>query len=317
MQQNQALGGIHHKKKTLGERIILSFKRDWLLYLMVLPLVTYYLIFHLYPMWGAQIAFRSFNFNKGITGSRWVGLANFRDFFSSIFFGRLLRNTLLISFYNILFGFPIPVILALMLNEVRSKKFKSIVQTTSYLPHFLSLIVACSIISDFFSRDGVFTYILSLFGLEQQNYMLNPQSYRAIYTFSTIWQQSGWNSIVFLAALSGIDESLYEASRIDGAGRLRQICSITLPSIAPTIIVMLILKVGWMMDMGSEKTLLLYNAATYETGDIIASYVYRKGLVERNYSYSAAVELFNSVINLFFLLVVNQISKKTTDTSLF
>lgn len=317
MRQNLDSAMIRVKRRSLTERIVFSLKRDWMLYLMVLPLVAYYLIFHIYPMWGAQIAFRNFNFNKGIIGSRWVGLANFQDFFSSIFFGRLLRNTLLISFYNILFGFPIPVILALMLNEVRSKKFKSIVQTTSYLPHFLSLIVACSIITDFFSRDGVFTYILGLFGLEQQNYMLNPSAYRAIYTFSTIWQQAGWNSIVFLAALSGIDESLYEASKIDGAGRLRQIWSITLPGIAPTIVVMLILKVGWMMDMGSEKTLLLYNAATYETGDIIASYVYRKGLVERNYSYSAAVELFNSVINLIFLLTVNQISKKTTETSLF
>lgn len=315
--QNRTQLNVHIQKKSFSTRLKREFSQNYLLYIMVLPLLAYYFIFHLYPMWGAQIAFRSFNFNKGITGSRWVGFANFQDFFSSIYFERLLTNTLLISFYNILFGFPIPVLLALMLNEVRSKRFKSLVQTASYLPHFLSLIVACSIITNFFSRDGAFTYILSWFGFEVQNYMINPKAYRTIYTFSTIWQQSGWNSIVFLAALSSIDETLYDACKIDGAGRLRQIWSVTLPGIAPTIIVMLILKVGWMMDMGSEKTLLLYNASTYETGDIIASYVYRKGLVERNYSYSAAVDLFNSFINAAFLLIVNYISKKTTDTSLF
>ncbi len=305
--QPKTLLGKFHKELTLNYR----------LYMMLLPLLIYYVVFHLYPLWGAQIAFRNFNFNKGITGSPWVGLSHFEAFFESIFFGRLLTNTVLISLYNILFGFPIPVIFALMLNEVKSKKFKFIVQTSSYLPHFISLIVACSLITNLFGRDGVFTYILSLFGMPKQNYMINANAYRAVYTFSTVWQQAGWNSIVFLAALSSIDETLYDACKIDGAGRLRQIISVTIPGIAPTIIVMLILRIGWMMDMGAEKTLLLYNASTYQTGDIIASYVYRKGLEERNYSYSAAIDLFNSVINFALLITVNAISKRTTETSLF
>ena len=298
-------------------RIRRHFGKFWQLYLMIIPLVTYYMIFHYYPMWGAQIAFRDFNFNKGITGSPWVGFSNFEEFFSSVYFGRLLRNSLLLSIYNIVFGFPIPVILALSLNEVSARKLKSVVQTCSYLPHFISLVVACSLVQTFFARDGIMTLLLSVMGMPNQNYLLDYHAYRAIYTFSTIWQQSGWNSIVFLAALTGIDPTLYEAAEIDGAGRLRKIWSVTIPCILPTIVTMLIIRVGWMMDLGSEKTLLLYNPSTYETADIIASYVYRKGLQEMNYSYSTAVELFNSSINFLLLVIVNQISKKLTDNSLF
>lgn len=299
------------------DRVKRDFRVRWQLYLMVLPVLAYYLLFHYGPLYGAQIAFRKFSFSAGILGSKWVGLENFRDFFSSIYFPRLMRNTILISLYNIIFGFPIPILLAVLLNEVRSRRFRGVIQTSIYLPHFISLVVVCSLVKDFFSASGLLTSFLSLFGLPQQNYMLNEHAYRSIYTFSTVWQEAGWNSIVFFAALSAIDTALYEAAKIDGAGRIRQILHVTLPGIAPTIIIMLIMRVGYMMDLGSEKTLLLYNASTYETADVIASYVYRKGLQEMNYSYSVAVDLFNSLINFALIILVNQASKRTTGTSLF
>ncbi|MDD6144644.1 MAG: ABC transporter permease subunit [bacterium] len=293
------------------------FVNCWQIYLMLLPVLAYYLIFQYGPLYGAQIAFRKFSFTAGITGSRWVGLKYFEDFFSSIYFPRLIRNTLLISMYNLIFGFPVPILLALLFNEVRSRKMQTVVQTCTYLPHFISLVVVCSLIKSFFATNGLLTALLSYVGFPAHNYMLDQSAYRSIYVLSGIWQNAGWDSIVFFAALAAVDPCLYEVAKLDGAGRLRQIWSITLPSIAPTIIIMLIIRVGYIMDLGSEKTLLLYNASTYETGDIIASYVYRKGLEEMNYSYSVAVDLFNSVINFTMIVLVNMISKRVTDTSLF
>lgn len=304
-----------HQK--LSVRVKNHLSDCWQLYLMLLPVIAYYVIFQYGPMYGIQIAFKKFSFSLGIHGSKYVGLQYFEEFFQSIYFPRLMRNTLLLSLYSLLLGFPAPIILALLFNEIRKNRFLTIVQTSSYLPHFISLIVVCSLVKNFVSANGLITSILAYFGNPPHNYMLDEKAYRSIYVLSGVWQSAGWGSIVYFAALSAIDPCLYEVAKLDGAGRIRQIISVTLPGIMPTVVVMLILRVGNLMDMGFEKTLLLYNPSTYETADIISSYVYRKGLVEMNYSYSAAVDLFNSVINFVLIVGVNQISKRLTNTSLF
>ena len=287
------------------------------LYLMLIPVIIYYVVFHYYPLWGAQIAFKNFSFSKGIWGSDWVGFVNFQEFFSAFYFSRLLRNTILLSVFNLLWSFPAPIILALLLNEVRFEWFKRTVQTVTYLPHFISVVVICGLIIDFFSRNGVVNQISGFFGFEPVSFMIEPSYFRGIYIGSGIWQDLGWGSIIYLAALSGIDQELYEACRIDGAGKFRQLITVTLPGIAPTTIILLILRVGRLMNVGHEKVMLLYNTATYETADIISTFVYRKGLLEMDYSYSAAVGLFNSVINFALIITVNKISKSVSETSLW
>ena len=299
------------------ERLKAHFNDCWQLYAMLLPVIAYYILFQYIPLFGAQIAFRKFGFKAGITGSPWVGLKYFREFFSSIYFPRLMRNTLLLSLFTLIFGFPVPIILALMFNEVNNRRARTLVQTSSYLPHFISMVVVCSLVKSFMGTNGLVTNLLTLVGLPAHNYMLDEKAYRAIYVISGIWQTAGWDSIIFFAALSAIDTSLYEVAMLDGATRLQQIIHVTLPGISMTIIVMLIVRVGYIMDLGSDKTLLLYNPSTYETSDIIASYVYRKGLEEMNYSFSVAVDLFNSVINFVLVVFVNQVSKRTTGTSVF
>ncbi|MDO4327078.1 MAG: ABC transporter permease subunit [bacterium] len=302
---------------SFSVRVKKDFRRNWSLYVLVLPVLIFYIIFHYKPMYGAIIAFKDFIPAKGIMGSEWVGMYNFERFFKSAYFVRLMRNTLLLSIYNIIFGFPAPIILALLLNEVKNKKFKSITQTITYLPHFISLVVACGMIKDFCLSTGIFNDIIALFGGERSALLQNPAYYRTIYTASSIWQEVGWGSIIYLSALSGVDSQLYEAASIDGAGKWKQLLHVTLPSIMPTIIIMLILRMGSLMSMGYEKTILLYNPSTYETSDIISSYVYRVGLQEQDWSYSTAIGLFNSVINCFLLVVTNKISKKFTETSLW
>jgi putative aldouronate transport system permease protein len=223
----------------------------------------------------------------------------------------------MLSCSNILFGFPAPIILALLINELHNHIFKRMVQSITYLPHFISMVVVCSFILDFTARDGVINNILSVFGFEVIPFMSRPEWFRPIYVISEIWQTVGWGSIIYLAALSGIDVELYEACKADGGGRFRQMFTVTLPGITPTIIVMLILRMGRIMNVGLEKVLLLYNPGVYETADIISTFVYRKGLIELDYSYSAAVGLFNSLVNFVLLLTVNKISKKVSETSLF
>jgi len=223
----------------------------------------------------------------------------------------------MLSLYSIIFGFPAPIILALLINEVRNGFFKRIVQSITYLPHFISLVVVCNFILDFTARDGVINIFLGYFGLESTPFMNLAEWFRPIYIISEIWQEVGWGSIIYLAALSGIDQELYEACTVDGGGRFRQMFSVTLPGIAPTIIILLILRMGRIMNVGLEKVLLLYNPSIYQTADIISTFVYRKGLIELDYSYSAAVGLFNSVINFLLLISVNKLSKKVSETSLF
>lgn len=268
-------------------------------------------------MYGAIIAFKDYTPALGIEKSEWIGLENFTRFFQSVYFGRLLKNTLLLSIYNLIFGFPAPIILALLLNEVRNRRFKSLAQTITYLPHFISLIVVTGMITDFSLTTGLFNDIIALLGGERLSLLQEAGLYRTIYVASSIWQEVGWGSIIYLSALSGVDSQLYEAAQIDGAGKWKQLIHVTLPAIAPTIIIMLILKMGTLMNMGYEKTLLLYNPSTYETADIISSYIYRVGLLEQDWSYSTAIGLFNSVINFGLLLATNKLSKRFSETSLW
>lgn len=287
------------------------------LYLMMLPVVAYYLIFHYTPMYGAVIAFKDYTPIKGILGSDWVGLKHFIDFFDSYYFWRILKNTLLISLYSLLFEFPMPILLALLINEVRQRRFKRVVQTITYMPYFISLVVICGIITDFTNADGLINRLFMWLGYDGQAMLQKPELFRPIYILSEIWQRIGWESIIYIAALTSIDQEQYEAARIDGANRLKQMFYITLPGILPTITIMLILRMGNLLNVGFEKIILLYNPVTYETADVISSFVYRKGLLEFGWSYSSAVGLFNSVINLILLVTANYISRRVSNNSLW
>lgn len=304
-------------RNTLGYRL----KRDWIrnrsLYILVLPVLLFYILFHYKPMYGAIIAFKDYTPALGVSESPWIGFDNFIRFFKSVYFGRLIKNTILLSVYNLIFGFPAPIILALLLNEVHNKHFKNLTQTITYLPHFISLIVVTGMLTDFSMTSGLFNDIIEFFGGERSPLLQNPDLYRTMYVASGIWQQVGWGSIIYLSALAGVDQQLYEAASIDGAGKWKQLLHVTLPGIAPTIIIMLIMRVGQLMSMGYEKTILLYNPSTYDTADIISSYIYRVGLLEQDWSYSTAVGLFNSVINFCLLIFTNKISKKFSETSLW
>ncbi len=300
------------------KRIARELSENKCLYIMALPAIAYYLIFCYGPMYGMLIAFKDFQISKGMMASPWVGFKHFEAFFNSMYCWRLIRNTLLLSFYDILIGFPAPIIFALLLNEIRCNPFKRTVQTITYIPHFVSVVVVCGMLLDFFSESGILTACIAFFGGDVKNYLGDPNAFRSIYIGSNVWQQIGWNSIIYLSALSGINSELYEAASLDGAGRLRQTVHVTIPGILPTIVVMLIMKIGSIMGMGYEKVILLYNAQTYETADIIASFVYRRGLEQgAQYSYTAAIGLFQSVINLALLLSSNWFSKKFTDSGLF
>ena len=298
-----------------------KLRADWVrnrsLYVLVLPVVIFYFLFNYKPIYGAIIAFQDYVPRLGISGSEWVGLANFKRFFSDIYFGRLMKNTLLLSVYDILFGFPAPIILALLLNEIHNKFFKNVTQTITYLPHFISMIVVCGMLTAFSLSTGLFNDIIEFFGGERHPLLQDPKLYRTIYIASGIWQQVGWGTIIYLSALAGVDSQLYEAAEIDGATKWKQTLHVTLPGIAPTIITMFILKIGKLMSMGYEKTILLYNPSTFETADIISSYVYRIGLLEQDWSYSTAIGLFNSVINFVLLILANKLSKKFSETSLW
>lgn len=282
-------------------------------YILVGLVLVYYVTFHYLPMYGVIIAFKNFSPGLGIMGSEWAGLEHFKMFFSSDYAWRVIRNTLQISFYTLIWGFPAPIILALLINEVRNIRFKKVVQTFSYLPHFISTVVICGMLVDFCSREGLLSVI---FGIHD-NLLSIPKYFKIIFVGSGIWESMGWNTIIYLAALTGIDMSLYEAAKIDGAGRLRQTLSVTIPGMMPTIVTLFILQIGRMMNVGFEKIILLYNPLTYETADVISSFVYRKGLIEFNYGYSTAVGLFNSVINFSLVIFANKLSRKVNETSLW
>lgn len=310
--------------KVKGRRV--NIKNSWVwkelahyksLYLM-LPVIAFYIIFCYGPMYGVQMAFRNFSPKLGISGSPWVGFKYFNDFFGSIYFTRLLRNTLLINVYGLIFGFPIPIIFALLLNELHNKRYKSFVQTVSYLPHFISIVVIAGIIKSFTATEGLFsTLMYQLVGKPKQNMLIIPDYFRSIYIVSDIWQEMGWSSIIYIAALTGINTEQYEAATMDGASRFKRVLHVTLPGMIPTIMTMLVLRIGSMLSLGFEKVFLLYNEGIYETADVISTYVYRKGLLDGSYSYSTAVGLFNAAVNLVLLISANTLSKKMTETGLW
>ncbi|CAN7761158.1 ABC transporter permease subunit [Paenibacillus sp. LjRoot153] len=298
-------------------RLKRDIKVNRYIYIMIVPVVLYYLIFHYGPMYGIQIAFKDYSPGTGMWNSPWVGFKYFEEFFHSFYFVRLIRNTLLLSFYDLTFGFTAPILLALLLNELRSALFKRIVQTITYVPYFISLVVVVGLMVDFLARDGLINNILAHFEFEKLAYLSESGWFRTLFVSSGIWQNIGWGTIIYLAAMSSIDPSLYEAAKVDGASRLKQIVHITMPGIMPTVIILLILQIGSLMSINSDKILLMYNTATYNTADVIGTYVYRKGILEASFSYSAAIGLFNSVINFMLLILANSFSKRVTETKLW
>ncbi len=308
---------MSHSAKLTIPAIFRRLAKDKWLYLMLLPGIIIYILFCYLPMYGVVIAFKDFIPVKGILGSDWAGLKYFKQFFSSIFFLRLLQNTILLSLYNLLFGFPIPIIFALFLNEIKAGPFKKITQTLSYLPHFISVVVVVGMMVAVFSPTGVVPTLLKASFGSAPNFLSDPKMFRTMYVGSEIWQHFGWNSIIYLAAFSSIDPALYEAARIDGAGKLKQIMYITIPCISSTIIILLILQCGNLLSVGFEKIILMYSPATYSTADVISTYSYRVGLLQAQYSFGAAVGFFNSVANCTILVCVNWVSRRISETSLW
>ena len=310
---------INHHSLPLGRRILLDFQKNWRLYLLFLPVLVYFIVFKYAPMAGLVISFQDYKAAKGIAGSNWVGLKHFVNFFNDPFLPRLLRNTFTIAISTLIFSFPSAIVLALLINELRSRRMSRTVQTISYIPHFISVVVVCGIIRDLVSRTGGVTMLLSsLFGMQPTNMLYEPNYFVPIYIVSDIWSNIGWNSIVYLSALTAIDQELYEAARVDGANKWHQIIHITIPCLIPTIVIMFILKVGKMFDVGYEKIMLLYTPLTYEKADVINTYVYRRGFAENvNFSYSTAVGFFNSVVCFVLVFITNKITKRMGGNSLW
>ena len=306
-------------QKPFRQRLIRDIKRYKFIYLLGFLCLTYYIIFCYLPMGGIVIAFKDFRAARGIFGSKWADpwYKYFDQFFNGYYFWRLLRNTLLINLQDLIFGFPAPIILALLLNELRNQKFKRVVQTVSYLPHFISQVVVCGIILDFFSSSGVVNQVIQMLGGQKILFMQDASWFQPIFVGSGIWQGIGYGSIIYLSALGGVDASLYDAATIDGCSRFGRVIHVTIPGILPTIVIMLILRVGSMLNVGFEKIILLYNETTYETADVISSFVYRYGMPKGNYSYATAVGLFNSLFNFILLVAVNAFSRKVSEISLW
>lgn len=294
-----------------------EIKRSKYLYLMFIIPTIYFLIFHYAPMGGIIIAFKNYNFVEGVLGSEWVGFKHFKSFILDPYFWKLVRNTIVINVYMLIFFFPAPIILALLLNEVTHSFFKRFVQTISYLPHFLSTVVVSGMIVTFVSSDGLINQIVTYFNGAPIQFLMMPEWFRTIYVSSEVWQGLGWGAIIYLAALSSVDPELYEAATIDGANRWHKIIHVTLPGIAPVVTIMFLLTLGNIMSVGFEKILLLYSGPTYETADVISTFVYRRGLLNNDFSYATAVGLFQSVIVLAFIIVSNKVAKKISDTSLW
>ena len=308
---------VKYEKESFFTRLGRNIKQHPWLYLMILPALAYFIIFHYLPMYGVVIAFQDYHPIRGIANSSWVGLKHFKAFLTGPFFGRLLRNTLSINIGLLLFGFPLPIVFALMLNEVRSSKLKKVVQTVTYMPHFVSSVVVCGLMVIFCRSDGVLTFILSKVGLPKSNLLTYKQYFQPLYIAMNIWQELGWDSIIYFAALAGVDGSLYEAAYVDGAGRWRQMWHATLPSILPTIVILLVMRVGNLLSLGWDRIFLMYNDMVMETADVISTYVYRTGMVQMQYSFAAAVGLMNSLVNVVLLIGANAMSRKLTNSSLW
>lgn len=308
-------------KKPLNSRFAATLKhirRDRQLLLLFIPCVLFYVIFRYGPLYGLVIAFKDYSVFQGVLGSEWVGLEHFQKFFSNQDFWMLFRNTFLLGFFTLIFGFPFPIILAVLLNEVRVKWFKKSIQTFSYLPAFLSVVIISSMIIDFLSpTNGLINQFISFLGFEKKYFLVDPNWFRPIYVISEIWATMGYQAIIYLAAIAGISPTLYEAAKVDGANRWHMMRNITIPGLMPTVVVMFILNTGNMFRIGYEKVLLLYNPLTYDVADVFSTYVYRKGLLESSYSYAAAVGMFESAVALVMLLGANQLSKRMGGSGLW
>ncbi len=314
MSQTTAL----HRKQSYLRRLGRNMLEHPLLYLMFLPVVVYYIVFHYAPMYGVIIAFQDYKPMRGIWGSSFVGLKHFQTFVNGPFFWRLVRNTLSINIGMLLFAFPMPIIFALLLNEVRSVRFRKVVQTVTYMPHFVSSVVVCGLMLIFCRSDGIVTLALSSLGLVEKTNLLTVKQYlQPLYILMNIWQELGWDSIIYFAALTSIDAALYEAATVDGAGRWRRMWHITLPGILPTIVMLLILRIGNLMSLGWDRIYLLQSEIVYETSDVISTYVYRTGLVQTQYSYATAVGLMNSVVNVILLFSANLFARRVSENSLW
>lgn len=315
--QNPILPKYTNKKLAFSS-FFKSMKRSKYLYLLFIPAILYYAIFCYAPMYGLIIAFKSYNPFQGILGSPWVGLQHIKDFISSIYFLRLIKNTITINLYDLAIGFPAPIILALMINEVGNKYLKKAVQTIVYIPHFISTVVIAGMIVSFLSpSSGIINGLIKFLGFKPIHFLAEPSWFKSIYVWSGVWQGAGWGSIIYLAALLGIDPELYEASTVDGASSWQKLRYITIPGIIPTIIIMLILRVGSLFNVGFEKIMLLYNPVTYISADVISTYVYRRGILDADFSYTTAIGLFNSIINFTMLVTFNKFSKKISEISLW
>ena len=306
------------KKASTWAKFLYNVKRDKYLLIMFLPIFVYYLVFSYIPMTGLIIAFKDFKPGSGVFNGEWVGLKWFIQFFNSPYAFRLIRNTLLISIYSLVFGFPAPIIFAICITEIKNMKLRRVIQTASYLPHFISTVVVVGIINIFFTmNNGIINSIIVKLGGEQINFLINPRWFRTLYVGSGVWQNFGFSSIIYIATINSIDPMLYEAANIDGITKFKQVYYITIPMITPTIIILFILQLGRVMNVGFEKVFLMSSSATYETADIISTYVYRKGIESSNYSFASAVGFFNSVINFTLVYITNSICRISTQTSLW
>jgi putative aldouronate transport system permease protein len=314
--QNLITPQSKHKRCVLN--VARRLVQSWQLYLCLAPAVIYLFIFCYLPMYGLQISFRNYMPGLGIRSSPWVGMKHFTTFVRSIQFPILMRNTLLISVYSLIFGFPIPIILALMLHEVKNLTFKKIVQNVTYIPYFISTVVMVAMLINFTSpKIGIINKLLVFLGGTAKDFMGSSESFRSLYVISGIWQSMGWNSIIYLAALAGVDPQLYEAAQIDGANRIRRIWHINLPGIAPTVIMVFILNCGSLLNVGFEKIYLMQNALNIDVSEVISTYVYKVGILNSKFSYTAAIGFFNTVLNFSMLLIVNAITKRISEIGLF
>ncbi len=311
---------VSSRSVKLGKRSLLKrdILRDKQLYIMFAPFMLWYVLFYYFPMYGILAAFKDYQPYVGVWASEWVGLDNFIEFFTGPYAFRIIRNTVLINIYSVIFVFPASIILALLMNELQSKKFKTAVQTVSYLPYFISTVVVAGLVITFLSPTaGIVNVVIEKLGFEKIYFLTKPQYFRTIYILMTMWQSVGFGTIIYTSALCAVDSELYEAASIDGAGRWKKLLKITIPGIMPTIAIMLIIRIGGMMTVGAETIILLYQPITYETADVISSYVYRSGLEEMNYSYATAVDLFNGIIALILVAISNTISKRIGDVSIW
>ncbi len=305
------------EKVIKRDSLYANFKNNKLLYAMLIPGIIFFLIYRYIPIGGLVIAFQDYRVYSGISGSEWVGFDHFMYLFNSSDFYSITKNTLIISFLDLLFVFPSAIILALLLNEVRHMAFKRTIQSIVYMPHFLSWVVVGGLIISFLSLHGPFNQFMGIFGVEPKIYMQEESYFRSIVISSSIWKEIGWSSIIYMAAMSGINPTLYEAARIDGCGRFRMMWNVTIPCILPTIMILLLIRIGYLMDLSFEQIYVLYNSAVYDVGDVLDTYIYRNGIEQGYYSYTAAVGMFKSVVGFVMLFIANMVSRRVTDSSLF